>query len=810
MDKALPNHQAGFFIPFRDWKIRGKLTSVTIFLVLLPLLVVVYFGLGRFHDALKKAYEGDLEHLVKNIYAMCRAQQGMLQSGAISEADRAKGLQILKEAIRQIKVGTTGYAYVIDTQGLLKVHPAKEGESILEATDSSGFKYIRAMIEESLSLGNGKVGTIRYPWMNPELGETKPREKLTKFIYFKPWDWIIAAGAYEEEIYQPLFETERIFLIVVLASLLIALGLIVFLSRFLTKPISDLTEVTSEMWAGDLSRRVTVSGKDEIGLLGDSFNRMAGQIQETTSNLENLVELRTTALANSKERYRTLSRFLNSILESATQYAIIAMDMKGTIIEFNKGAENMFGWAKGEVVNKQTIALTLAPEARSSKIDEILLKRSRTEGPSDQEMDRIRKDGRSFPAHSSLTTIIDPSGEVKGFVEIVRNITIRKTLEKELRGTKEFLENIMESSVDGIVTTDLKGKITYMNRAMEDMLGYRKSELLGTHISTLYVRGIQEARDIMSRLRTDERIENYEMQLKSKSGEILTILTSDSLLCDVEGKVIGTSGIFKNITEQKVLEAKLKETQFYLVEATKMRALGELVAGVAHELNNPLMASKTIHHVIMNNLHDECPNRERLEIIGRCNDRIEKIVNHLREFSRQTETDFQEIDINQPIENALMLTGQQLLNHHITINKNLSEDLPKISGEPNQLEQVFLNLISNARDAMEAVVGPKELNITSYLGQADDQPMVVVAVKDTGEGIPAEILDKVLEPFFSTKPVGKGTGLGLSLCFGIVEAHGGRLSIKSQRGVGTEVQVLLPPAGHDLKVPKVKNQLGKT
>ena len=223
-----------------------------------------------------------------------------------------------------------------------------------------------------------------------------------------------------------------------------------------------------------------------------------------------------------------------------------------------------------------------------------------------------------------------------------------------------------------------------------------------------------------------------------------------------------------------------------------MRALGELVAGVAHELNNPLMASQTIFHVIQNNLHEDCPNRERLELIGRCNDRIEKIVNHLREFSRQTESDFQELDINQPIENALMLTGQQLLNHNITINRKLSEGLPKINGDSNQLEQVFLNLISNARDAMETVTGPKELTIHSYLSDEEESPSVIVSVKDTGEGIPEEILSKVLEPFFSTKPVGKGTGLGLSLCFGIVEAHGGRLEIKSQVGVGTEVKILLP------------------
>jgi PAS domain S-box-containing protein len=778
-------------IPFHDWKIRKKLITVAIFLVLLPLLIVVSFSLARFNDALKKGAEEDLEHLVRNIYALCKTQQEMMTRGKVFNAPTDRSFNTLKEEIRQNKVGDTGYAYTIDSHGILRVHPAKEGENILDSTDSAGFKYIRAMIKEALVLGDGKVGTIRYPWMNPELGETKPRQKLAKYIYFKPWDWIISAGAYEEEIYHSLYETERFIFIVIFVSLGITFVLTVILSNFLTGPILALTRVTTGMSSGDLSHRVIIKGKDEIGTLGESFNLMAEKIQNYTSNLENLVEIRTRDLMDSREKYRSLSQFLTSILESTTQYGIIAMDIDGTITEFNKGAEKLFDWKKEEVVRALNIAVTFLPSTSEKEIGKTLLHRIRTEGLINQEMDRIRKNGERFPASSSLTAIVDPSGEVIGFVEIIRNITLRKRLEKELRETKEFLEKVMESSVDGIATTDLKGRITYLNRAFAEMLEYQKSDLWGNHISMIYVRGIQEARDIMELIRANGRIEHYEMEVRRKTGEVLTLLTSASLLRDEKDQVIGTSGLFKNITEQKRLEAKLKETQFYLVEASKMRALGELVAGVAHELNNPLMASQTIFHVIQNNLHEDCPNRERLELIGKCNERIEKIVNHLREFSRQTESDFQEIDIKQPIENALMLIGQQLLNHNITITRKLSENLPKIKGDTNQLEQVFLNLISNARDAMEAVTGLKELTISSYLDEGNP-PSVIVALKDTGEGIPEEILSKVLEPFFSTKPVGKGTGLGLSLCFGIVEAHGGRLEIKSQVGVGTEVKILFP------------------
>ena len=404
-----------FVIPFRDWKIRGKLIGVTLFLVLFPLLLVVYLSLAHFNDALKKASEEDMEHLVRSVYILCNAQQEMNPNKTVSTPDKEKGFGLVREAIAQLKLGRTGYVYVIDTHGILRVHPVEEGRNILDSTDSSGFKYIRAMIKEALHKGDGQIGTIRYPWMNPELGETKPRQKLAKFIYFKPWNWIIVAGAYEEEIYHSLYETERFILLVVLISLVMAFGLTIILARVLTKPILDLTEVTARMSAGDLSQRIKTISTDEIGILAYSFNRMAAQIQNYTANLEKLIEERTRDLMDSREKYRTLSQFLKSILESATQYAIIAMDMDGTITEFNKGAEKIFAWKKEEVINKQNISITIPPEMAQEEIEKTFLRRSRTEGLSEQEMDRVQKNGERFPAHSSITAITEPSGEVRGF-----------------------------------------------------------------------------------------------------------------------------------------------------------------------------------------------------------------------------------------------------------------------------------------------------------------------------------------------------------------------------------------------------------
>ena len=923
---------------FRNMRIRNKLIAVTTSLVLLPLLATAFLSMAQFGKALRKASEQDLDHLVRNIYSMCKIQQESVQKkvkinlniakeilylnghGAkivnettirfdaveddtnriiplqvpyleiggmplkddlrltdevsrigggmcailqrtqgdrfliiatnilngngkravghfiTTESPIAKTLlkgqsfegdahlvndwyisacepitdnsgkiigglwvgikeqssESLKGEIKTIEVGNTGYVYVINSKGVLKIHPAKEGANIIDSTDSSGVEYIRSMINDAVTLTEGRVGTIRYTWINPELGEEAPRKKIIKYSYFEPWDWVIAAGTYEDEIYQSLHETERFILILMIASISMVLVLTIVFSRILARPVYELTQVTAKMAGGDLSQRVKVVTKDEIGILGTSFNYMTEQIQDYTSNLEKKVEERTKELRESREKFRRLFSFLNSILDSATEYAIIALDVHGNIIEFNKGAENIFGWSKEEVVDRQNISITDTIEDRDKKIYKDIVSRIKRYGIYEQDIYRIRKDGSRFPSFTNITVIHDPSDGLTGFVEIVRDITQSKDLERELKETKDFLSIIMESSVDGIITTDLKGKITYLNRGMQEMMGMRRDAVTGTHISNFYKGGIDQARKIMGLLSIHGSIENYGIDVLRKDGAVRSIVTSLFILRDEDGKEIGTGGIFKDVTDQKMLEAKLKSAQAGLVEASKLRALGELVAGVAHEINNPLMASQTILHVILRNMPTDAVDRERLELIQKCNNRIEKIVDHLREFSRAGKPEFSDININTPIENALMMTGQQLMDHGIEIIKDLAVDLPFISADAGQMEEVFLNLIANARDAMDEVEGDKILTISSSCVEEHACRYIMVSVKDTGAGIPDEIKEKILEPFFSTKPVGKGTGLGLSLCFGIIESHGGRLEFKSSAGKGTEMRIFFP------------------
>ncbi len=637
---------------FQDLKIRTKLVLAFLAL-LLPLVVSSVLTLQIFSEQAKREAQAQLIQTVTMLYRLCESLERIESKAGAAPDDSLRA--VAAQAVRDVRVGETGYAYVMDPAGNLLVHPAMEGENIFDERDSSGFAFIQEICERSRTLAPGEVGMIRYPWMNPQLGETHPRVKRLKYVYFKPWNWIIAAGSYESEIFQGVRQVRKIVLVILAITLTLLLAQTVLLEQALTRPMQALDAVTQKMASGDLSQQVSIRRRDEIGSLAQNFNRMAEKLREYTENLERTVEERSQELAESERKYRTF----------------------------------------------------------------------------------------------------------------------------------------VESSLDGLVTTDRRGFITFANHAMEEMVGESRQAIVGRHISEFYSRGMAEAREIMQELERKGHFRNREMLLVNGDRKV-PILTSASLLYDDAGEIVGTLGAFKDITERKKLEVKLKRTQAQLVQTMKMRALGDLVAGVAHSINNPLMASNTILHVVMEDLPEDAVSRKRFGILLECNRRIEAIVKHLKEFARQSPGQFAAVDVNKTIEDALTITGQQLLNRNIRIEKALDQNLPRVWGDANQLEEVIMELLANARDAMEGKSGEKVLGIRTLLASEDGRRKVAIEVRDNGQGIPEEIRDKIFEPFFTTKDMGKGTGLGLSICYGIVEDHGGTMEVESEPGRFTVFRVLLP------------------
>lgn len=271
-------------------------------------------------------------------------------------------------------------------------------------------------------------------------------------------------------------------------------------------------------------------------------------------------------------------------------------------------------------------------------------------------------------------------------------------------------------------------------------------------------------------------------------------------------------------TTQKLEKAyeDLRETQAQLVQSGKLSSIGELASGVAHELNQPLMVIRGNSQLIQRKLRKNALDGEelwgQLESINRNTKRMMNIIDHLRTFSRQSQKTFSSVNINRIIEDSFMMVGEQLRIRNIDVKWHLDSKLPMINGDANQLEQVFLNLITNARDAMTSIVesGMKNGDLTSDRedvaikgileiitrpGDEDNQPskaFVEILLRDNGCGIPTDTIDKIFDPFFTTKKIGEGTGLGLSISYGIIKDHGGEIHVADTGREGTTIRVRLP------------------
>ncbi|MFH1640907.1 MAG: ATP-binding protein, partial [Candidatus Omnitrophota bacterium] len=276
---------------------------------------------------------------------------------------------------------------------------------------------------------------------------------------------------------------------------------------------------------------------------------------------------------------------------------------------------------------------------------------------------------------------------------------------------------------------------------------------------------------------------------------------SVSPIFDEAGEIIATVHISKDITERKKAEQqlqdayqKLKETQQQLIQSSKMAAMGQLVAGVSHELNQPLTGIKGFAQAVLMDLEASSPLRLDLQKIVEQADRMDSIIKNLRLFARKSEFRKEELDINKPLQDSLMLLRQQLKVHNIQLTTHLEENLPKIIGDINQLQQVFLNLLTNARDAIDSSKRPTGGEIIVKTSLNKDKNSLEIIIQDTGCGIPKKNLDYIFNPFFTTKSTSGSMGLGLSIVYSIIEEHKGSIEVKSQEGKGTDFKIALPIA----------------
>ncbi|GAK60630.1 multi-sensor hybrid histidine kinase [Candidatus Vecturithrix granuli] len=368
--------------------------------------------------------------------------------------------------------------------------------------------------------------------------------------------------------------------------------------------------------------------------------------------------------------------------------------------------------------------------------------------------------------------------------------------------SKDFVRNILETMTESLVVTTATGRIRMVNQATLQLLGYTEAELLDQPLHLLFTGEDPLLKDAwIDNLGQYGDKYNHERMLRSKTGVAIPVLFSAAVMYR-DDQVQGIVCVALDIRQRKIAEEQLqqayqdlKETQGQLIQTAKLASIGELAAGVAHELNQPLMVIRTAIQFLTRSLQKQRIGLqeviEHLEPVERNTKRMMNIIDHLRAFSRQSQTPFAAINVNQVLDDAFLMIGEQLRLRNITVVKHFTPDLPTVSGDANRLEQVFLNLITNSRDAITAAPHANgTLNITTRVSES--QTHVEIVIQDTGGGIPSEYLDKIFDPFFTTKEVGQGTGLGLSISYGIIKEHQGEIQVMETGSEGTTFVIRLP------------------
>ncbi len=487
--------------------------------------------------------------------------------------------------------------------------------------------------------------------------------------------------------------------------------------------------------------------------------------------------------------------------------AMMALSPAGTVVYWNKGAETTFGYSRVEAIGRALSELIIPADLVEE--EEKFFKQIIDSGQSTFESLRQKKDGALILVDVWTRVIRDAQGSIKYILSSKKDITNRKLAEEALQGSELRYRRLFESAKDGILILDAdSGQIVDVNPYLIEMLAFSKEEFAGKKLWEIGAfKDIIASKRAFAELQRQGYIRYENLPLESREGIIRQVeFVSNSYLAG-ESLVIQCN--IRDITDRKLaeeqalaeLQNKTKElasmTQ-QLWQASKLATMGELAASVAHELNNPLATISLHAEVLVGQLAADDPNRRSLLVIEQEVERMATLVSNLLVFSRRSHRQISTVNLREELTTLLDFVQYHLRSHRIHIVQDFAAALPAVEADRQQLRQVFLNLISNASDAMPQ---GGTLTVRSRAGaMAGRQTAIVVEFADTGIGVRPSDLPKLWEPFFTTKPEGKGIGLGLAICRHTVEQHHGTIEIETKPGQGATVRITLPATDEGIEV----------
>ena len=486
--------------------------------------------------------------------------------------------------------------------------------------------------------------------------------------------------------------------------------------------------------------------------------------------------------------------YLYQILEE-TPNGVLIVGMDHRVIYANPAASHFLGQAYGEVSGRQ-LREVLGPGngQLSDLIPEFLT------GVHTSETSRLRHEIITEP-DANYRFVLDAvvaylQSTPDYYLIYLIDVTTKRQLERELRRRNAFFHNLINSSVDSIIAADMKGRIILFNQGAQSLLGYSEKEALSSlHVTGLYQENV--AYELIKRMRSNDfggqgKLLRHEIIVKHKDGHNIPVSFSGGIIYDKDQE-IATFGIFTDLRAILQIEEDLEQTHNMLIQSEKMAGLGRLSAGVAHEINNPMSGIMLYANLVQEALGDEHPLQEDLKTIIREAERCKVIVADLLEFSHQTTYEMDLIDPNAVIRKTLSVLKNQPLFHNIKIVLNLQEKILPIFGNSMRLNQVIMNIVVNAAQAMD---GNGTLTIVSRTRA--NQDIDEISISDTGPGIEESLQEKIFDPFFTTKATGEGTGLGLSVSYAIIKEHKGSIRVTSTPETGTTFTLRFPAVMENL------------
>ena len=486
-----------------------------------------------------------------------------------------------------------------------------------------------------------------------------------------------------------------------------------------------------------------------------------------------------------EEKLKETEIQLQQFMEMAPIAAYIK-NQQGNYIEVNPAMCRLFNRTKQEILGHTPFEIVNREAAESFReSDRKVLK---TGQPIAFEEEVILNNRRVFLSTTKYP-VMDADGHIRAVCGLSRDVTDLKAAEQELKRTRDYLQNIVNNSPVIIITSDMDDRLVSFNPGAEESLGYSFEEVVHRPASDMYQNPLERER-LVRRVRTEGSVRDCEVQLLRKDGSTLPVSLTLSQLKDSEGNIVGTVGMGKDISRRKLLLGQVMQSE-------RLAALGRLASGVAHEINNPLAVISEITGYLLELLEAD-PQATDAETIKELHEGLPKIIKHVKRtrgithrllsFARKQDANEEVADVNLILDEMLPFWEKKFHLGGIKLHLSFDRSLPKVKIELLQLEELFINIINNAIQAIEETnKGGGNLWIETTMLDGK----VAVKIRDDGPGIPENLRDKLFDPFVTTKAPGVGTGLGLSICYGIVKRYDGEILVDSQLGKGTEFTVVL-------------------